>query len=816
MDITLPDQAQVVVIGAGILGCSTAYHLAKNGCRDVLVLEKHKITSGSTWHAAGAVGQLRSNANITRMLGHSVELYSKLAEETGQDTGWVENGSLRLACNNDRRAEYERAATTARSFGLEMEMLSPAEAKNLFPIMDVDDLVCAAYVPSDGVVNPADVTMALAKGARDQGVRIVEDVKVESFTINNGSVVGVTTDYGEIRCESVVNCAGIWAREIGRLAGVNVPLQPSHHQYLVTEKIDGLARNVPTLRDPDHLTYFKEEVGGLAYGGYELNPIPYVESPIPPDHEFKLMQENIEQFEPLLRGGVKRIPSLETVGIKTWFNGIESFTEDGMFILGESPEVRNFFIGAGFNAFGIASGGGAGKALAEWILAGEAPFDLYAADVRRFSTYHKSDKQVRVRALEGQGRHYAMGWPHDDTQQAGRPFRRSAIYHRLKDNGACFGMKSGWERPNWFAPAGVEPIDQHSFGRQNWFPYVAQEHRSCREAVALFDVSYFAKFTLVGRDSEQCLQRICAANVGHAPEKISYTQMLNDKGGIECDLTVTRIDDNEFYIVTGTGFAIRDFTHIKRNILAQENASLLDVTSAYGTLSVMGPRARDLLSTITEGDLSNESFPFGTWKLVHINGAPVRALRVTFVGELGWELHIPSEYLTHVYDSLKTEGVKFDLKDAGYRAIDSLRLEKGYRIWGSDIGPDYTPYEAGLGFAVDMNKSDLFNGKQTLSEKQGEILTKRLVTFTVNDPDAILHGRETIYRNNERVGWIASAGHGHTIGKDIGLGYVRHQDGVSKEFLENGDYELEVRTRRVPATLHLGALYDPGNSRIRC
>ena len=809
-----PDQARIVIIGGGIIGCSTAYHLMAAGASDVVLIEKHKLTSGSTWHAAGAAGQLRANANVTRLLGHSVALYGRLEAETGQATGWKANGSLRLACSADRRTEFERAVTTAHSFGLEMHLISAVEARDLVPSMTVDDVVCAAYLPSDGVANPTDLTMALAKGARQRGARLFEDTMVTAMQVDGRAVTALATNRGTIKCETVVNCAGIWSREIGRLAGVNVPIQPSYHQYLVTEPIAGLSPDTPTIRDPDHLTYFKEEVGGLAMGGYELNPLPYRVTPRPDDHAFKLMQEDVDHFEQFMAPAMARFPALETTGIKTWFHGIESFTEDGMFILGAAPELRNYYVGTGFNAFGIAAAGGAGQALAAWILAGEQPFDLWAADIRRFAQFHRSDDQLCARALEGQARHYTMGWPFEEMS-AGRPLRLSPVHHRLTAARACFGQKFGWERPNWFAPDGVEPKDEHSFGRPNWFPHVGAEHRACREAAALFDMSFFSKFVLLGRDAAAALQAICANDVDTSAGRITYTQLLNSRGGIECDLTVARLSAEQYYIVTGTGFATHDFAHIERHIPPDAQASLLDVTSAYGTLALMGPRAREILSAVAEGELGNEGFPFGAVREIYVDGAPVRAMRITFVGELGWELHVPSEYMVQVYDALKAAGGDFGLRDAGYRATDSLRLEKGYRVWGGDVGPDYTPYEAGLGFAVSLKKNVPFVGRDALLKQRNRPLTKRLMTFTIDDADTILLGRETIYRDDERVGWITTAGHGHTVGKDIGLGYVRNEAGVTDDYLRAGRYALEVGTRLVPATLHMRPLYDPDNRRVR-
>ena len=527
------------------------------------------------------------------------------------------------------------------------------------------------------------------------------------------------------------------------------------------------------------------------------------------------MPENLDHFTPRMAALLDWIPALKTAGIKSWFNGLEAFTEDQNPVMGEAPEVRNIFVSAGFNAYGVSGCGGAGMAIGEWILNGEPPYDLWSFDIRRFGAYHRSDKQVLARSLEGQGHHYRIVWPFEEMQ-AGRPLRRSAIYERLAAQRACFGAKFGWERPNWFAPAGTEPRESESFERPHWHQYVAAEHAACRDAVAIFDQSSFAKFALLGADAERLLQRLCAADIAKPPGRISYTQMLNRHGGIECDLTVARIAEDHFYIVTGTGFATHDFEHIRRHIPDDAHASLIDITSAYGTLAVMGPRARQCLSRICEGDLGPDAFPFGAVREIYLGGAPVRAMRLSFVGELGWELHVPSEYMVTVYDAIKAAGAEFGLRDAGYRAIDSLRLEKGYRVWAADIGPDYTPLEAGLGFALAFDKGVDFIGRDALLRQRDQPLTKRLVSFAIPDDPALqLHGRETILRDGERVGWITSGGFGHTVGRGIGMGYVWRADGVTEAYLRSGTYELEVATRRVPAELHLRPLYDPDNSRVR-
>lgn len=811
----LPTTAKAVIIGGGIVGCSTAYHLAKLGWTDTVLLERKKLTSGTTFHAAGLVGQLRSNANITQLLGYSVDLYNRLEAETGLGTGWKMNGGLRLACNEARWIEVKRQATTARSFGLEMELLTPNEAKELWPLMDVGDVIGAAFMPTDGQANPSDITQALAKGARMAGARLFEDTKVTDIEIENGRIRAVITDKGRIECERVICCAGQWTRDFAARFGVNVPLVSMEHQYMVTEAIAGVTSTLPTLRDPDRLTYYKEEVGGLVMGGYEPNPIPWARNGIPKDFHYSLLDSNFDHFEQIMELSLGRVPALATAGIKTLTNGPESFTPDGTFIIGEAPELKNFFVGAGFNAFGIAAGGGAGMALAEWVYKGEPPFDLWSADIRRFGAPHFDTDWVRTRTVEAYGKHYTMGWPHEENT-SGRPCRKSPLYAHLKARGACFGEKLGWERPNWFADTsrGETPEDQYSFGRQNWFDAVGREHRAAREDAVLFDQSSFAKFTLKGPDAAAALGWIAANDVDRPVGSLIYTQMLNDRGGIECDLTVGRVAWDEYYIVTGTGFATHDFDWIKRNIPAGMNCQLFDVTSSKAVLSLMGPKARSVLEQVTRSDLSNAAFPFGTLRTIGIAGCPVLALRVTYVGELGWELHLPVEFATTVYEALMQAGKAHGLMNAGYRAIESLRLEKGYRAWGADIGPDHTPFEAGLGWAVKLRKEIDFKGRAAMQAAKDNGVKKMMAGFTV-DPDIILLGRETIYRNGDRVGWLSSGGYGYTIGKSIGYGYVRNPKGVDRAYIEAGTYELEVATERVPCTVHMDPLYDPRMARVK-
>ena len=813
----IPSSSKVIIIGGGIVGCSTAYHLAKLGC-ETLLLEAHKLTSGTTFHAAGLVGQLRSSANITQLLGYSVELYDRIEAETGLGTGWKMNGGLRLACNKERWIEVKRQATTAHSFGLDMQLLTPQEAQQLWPLMTIDDVVGAAFLPTDGQANPSDITQALAKGARNSGAIIIEDTPVIDLDIDKGVIKAVVTAKGRIECERVVCCAGQWSREFAHQFGVNVPLISVQHQYMLTETIEGVSDSLPTLRDPDRLTYYKEEVGGLVMGGYEQNPVPWAVDGIPEGFHYSLLDSNFDHFEPMLEMSLGRVPALVDTGIKQLTNGPESFTPDGNFILGEAPELRNFFVGAGFNAFGIAAGGGAGMALAEWVHHGAPPYDLWAVDIRRFGRPHRDTDWVRTRTLEAYAKHYTLAWPGEE-HTSGRPCRRSPLYQTLKAQGACFGEKLGWERPNWFADttAGEIAEDVYSFAQPNWHNAVAREHHAVRTAAVLIDQTSFAKFILKGPGAKAALDWLAANDVDKPPGALTYTQMLDENGGIQCDVTIARLAENEFYIVTGTGFATHDFDWISRHIPAELDAQLFDVTSATCVLALMGPKSRDILKVVTRDDVSDQKFPFGTTKLIGIAGCSVNALRVTYVGELGWELHLPIEYAQTVYDVLMQAGSQHGLVNAGYRTIETCRLEKGYRAWGSDIGPDHTPLEAGLGWAVKSRKNNVpFMGREAIAKQFETGVKKRLVGFTVADPDVVLLGRETILRNGERVGWLSSGGFGHHINKAIGYGYVRQSEPIDTDFIASGEYQLEVATERVDCTAHLTPLYDPKMLRIKC
>jgi sarcosine dehydrogenase len=813
MNSSLPSHCEIVVIGGGIIGCSTAYHLARDQGREVLLLEQNRLTSGSTWHAAGLVGQLRSSAAITELLRYSVDLYGRLETETGLATGWKPTGCIRLATCSDRMTEFRRLATTARSFGMEMHLLTPSEIKVLWPPMEVDDLVGGSFLPSDGQANPSDITQSLAKGARAHGARVIESIEVTGFIISGRRVTAVVTDRGLISCEAVVNCAGQWARQVGTLAGVRVPLQSVKHQYIMTEKIEGIAAHLSTVRDPDHRTYFKEEVGGLVLGGYEPNPIPYTLGDISRDFSFQLFDDDWDHFAQHMQAALARVPALRTAGIKKMIHAPESFTPDGNFILGVAPELKNYFVGAGFNAYGIASAGGAGWALAHWIATGEAPLDLWPVDIRRFSSAQADKHWLCERTLEAYRKHYAVAYPFAEFETA-RNLKVSSIYRKLRDLGAVFGSKLGWERANWFAPAGTAARDELSMGSPNWYGAVSDEHHRTRNAVSIFDQTSFAKFELRGRGAAEALSYLCANDINKPVGRVIYTQMLNNRGGIECDLTVARIADEQFYIVTGTGFRTHDEAWI-RDHLDRFDASLLDVTEEFATLSVMGPKARSLIAPLADNDLSNAAFPFGDARELMVAGRKVRALRITYVGELGWELHLANSDLEVVFDALVHAGRSLGVGVAGYRAIESLRLEKGYRAWGSDIGPNDTPFEAGLQFAVKLNSGADFIGRGALQKNAAQPLRKKFIGFSCAQPDVMLLGRETILRDGEPVGYLTSGGFGFSVDRPIGYGYLRKRDGISRDWVQSGRYQLVVAETTHACQIHLKPLWDPSGARIR-
>ena len=808
----IPSHARVVIIGGGIVGSSVAYHLTKLGWRDVVLLERRDLSCGTTWHAAGLVGQLRSSHNLTRLASYGAVLYESLEAETGQATGFRRCGSISVARTAERLIELKRGASMAKCFGVEIELISPSEAGRLWPLMRTDDLAGAVWIPRDGRTNPIDTTLALAKGARQGGATILENVAVTGIHRERGVATGVATNHGDVACEIVVNCAGMWGREIGRMAGVNVPLHASEHFYIVTEPMAGVTRELPVLRDTDGYIYAREEVGGLLMGGFEPIAKPWGMDGIPADFAFSLLPEDWDHFRIFMEQAIVRIPALETALVRRHVNGPESFTPDNRYMLGEAPELRNFFVAAGFNSVGIASAAGAGRALAEWIVASEPSMDLWDVDIRRFMPFQSNAGYLRERTREVVGLLYAMHWPFRQPETA-RGVRRSVLHDRLAGRGAVFGVAAGWERANWFATAGVEPRYAYTYGRQNWFPCATAEHRAVREGVGLFDQSSLAKFRLQGPDATAVLQSLCANDVDVPPGRIVYTQMLNARGGIECDLTVSRLAEDTYLIVTIAAAATHDADWIRRS-LGDARVTLTDVTSAFTVLGVMGPHSRELLSRVTSADLSDTAFPFGTTREIDIGYGLARATRITYVGELGWELYLPTEFAAGAYDAVLEAGEGLGLRHAGYHAMDSLRMEKGYRSWGHDIGGDDTPLQAGLGFAVALKK-DAFVGRDALLRQRDKPLTRRLVMFTLDDAEPLLLGDEPIYRDGVLVGRITSGAYGHTLGRSVGMGYVTHADGVDAAFVRAGRWQLEIALGRFAATAHLEPPYDPKSARVR-
>jgi glycine cleavage system aminomethyltransferase T/glycine/D-amino acid oxidase-like deaminating enzyme len=768
---TLPSHAEIVIVGGGIAGCSVAYHLAKMGKTNVLLLEQGKLTSGTTWHAAGLVGQMRPNRNMTQMSKYGIELYASLEAETGLATGWKQCGSVNVARTPERMKVLKKQVAMANSFGVECHEISPQEAGDKYPIMRTDDLQGAIWLPGDGKANPADLCMSLAKGARNRGVKMVEGVEVTGVIMENGKAVGVKTAQGDVRCEVLVNCAGQWARQFGKLAGVNVPLYSAEHFYIVTGKIPGVHPMLPVMRDPDGYIYYKEEVGGLVMGGFEPQAKPWKMDPIPATFQFELLDEDWDQFEILMTNAMHRTPCLETAEVKMLLNGPESFTPDGNFILGEAPELRNYFVCAGFNSAGIANSGGAGRLMAEWIVGGEPSTDLWDVDIRRFGSFTGNRKALAERTGETLGLHYAMRWPRQELETA-RPLRTSPLYDILSAKGAEFGSKNGWERASYFRPGGVARPD-YTLGKPGWLPWMLEEQKATRETVAFYDQTSFSKYLLQGRDALAVLQRLCANEMDVPIGKMVYTAMLNERGGFESDLTVMRQAADRFLIITGSAQTVRDFDWITRHIGEAEHAVLTDVSAMYSVLSVMGPKARELLTLVSPDDLSPEALKFSWTKEIDVGFARVRAARMSYVGGPGFELYTPIEMARHVYLALMEAGKALGIRDAGYYALDALRIEQGRRAWGAELGPDETPWEAGLAFSVKLDKPADFIGKAALLNSQGLALRKKLVTLVFDTPEAFAWGGEAIVLGGQTVGEISSVGWSPLAGACVALGYVR-------------------------------------------
>ena len=819
MPKSLPARADVVIIGGGVVGASIAYHLTGIGIRNTVLLERKQLTSGTTWHAAGLVGQLRASRNLTELAKYTTGLFEGLEKETGQATGFKQNGSISVALTEGRLEELKRGASMAKSFGLEVKVVSTGEIVERVPHYNLEGAVGGVFLPKDGQVNPIDVTQALAAGARQRGGKVFENTKVTRILVKDGRTIGVETTDGTIRADKVVIAAGMWSRDMGRSIGVDIPLHAAEHFYIVTEPIEALPRNMPVVRIPDECTYYKEDAGKLLVGAFEPVAKPWGTDGIPEDHAFETLPEDMDHFEPILADAVKRVPMLETAGIALFFNGPESFTPDDRYYLGETPEVKDLFVATGFNSIGIQSSGGAGKVLADWIKSGHPPMDLNGVDVRRIHPFQSVKRYVRDRTVESLGLLYAMHWPYRQVVTA-RGVRRSPIHDRLKALNACFGEVNGWERPNWYAPKGVEPAYEYSYGRQNWWPYADAEAKALMTSCAFFDQTSFAKFLVEGADAAKVLNRISANDIDVEPGRIVYTQWLNERGGIEADLTVTRRSDDSFMVVTGAAPQTRDFAWLKRNIPEGARCAATDITSGLPMIAVMGPKSRALLESLSGADLSNAAFPFGRSKEIEIGYARVRASRITYVGELGWELYIPTEFAAHVFETLWEAGQAVGLTPAGMHTMNNCRMEKAYRHWGHDMSDEETPLQAGLGFAVSFDKKGGFIGKAALAKqrKAEPVLRKRLVALALEDDGAtapMIYHEEPIYRDGELVGATTSGAWGHRVGKSLGLGYVTARDGVSAEWISAGTWEVELGWQRHPARVQLSAFYDPKGERIK-
>ena len=813
MTAELPDHANVVIVGGGVIGCSIAYHLAKRGFSDVLLLERKQLTSGTTWHAAGLVGQLRDNKNMIELAKYTADLYGELERETGQATGYKVNGSLATATNPGRMEDLVRRAEMARVFGLDVEILGPEACADRYPLIRTDDLLGGIFVPSDGQADPVGVTQAFAKGARAGGVRVLENTAVNDVLTDGGRATGVVTERGPVRARHVVLACGMWTRHLAARHGVTVPLHACEHYYILTEGFDGLTPDLPIYRDYDRCAYYKEDAGKLLLGAFEPQARPWGGDGIPEDFCFDELPGDFEHFTPILEDAIDRMPALENAGIQTFFCGPESFTADGRYHMGATPEMDGLYVAAGMNSVGIQSAGGVGKVLAAWIEDGHPPGDFNEFDIRRTMPFMRNGRFMRERVGETLGLLYAVHWPFYQFE-TGRGIRRSPVHEQLREQGACFGETAGWERANWFAPAGETPAYVYSFKRQNWFPHSAAEHTAVREAVGLFDQSSFSKFRVQGKDAEAVLNRICANDVAVAPGRIVYTQWLNARGGIEADLTVTRLAPDDFLVVTTATGQVRDFKWLTAHIPDEARCVATDVTSAYAVFGVMGPNSRALLQTLTPDDLSHAGFPFAHSREIELGHGLVRASRITYVGELGWEIYVPAEMAAHVYESLTEAGADFGLKPAGMHALGSLRIEKAYRHWGHDITDEDSPIEAGLGFAVKTDKPD-FIGREAVMRQKEKGVSKRLVQFLLQDPAPLLYHNEPIYRDGEMAGYVTSAMYGHTLGGAVGLGYVHGEAGLTADDIRAGTYEIAVAGRRVPATASLKPLLDPANEKVK-
>ena len=822
--MNIPKQANVIIIGGGVIGCSIAYHLGKLGWKDIVLLERKKLTSGTTWHAAGLIAQLRATQNMTRLAKYSQELYWDLEKETGVVTGFKRNGSMTVALTEERLEELNRQADMARAYDVEIENINKSQIQERYPHLNTEDVLGGVWLPKDGQADPVNITLALAKGARNFGVTIIEDLKVNSIETNDGKVKAVRTHQGLINANYIVNAGGMWGQEIGNMAGASVPLHACEHFYIVTEPIDNLTPELPVLRVPDECAYYKEDAGKILLGAFEPNSKPWGGDGIPEDFEFDSLPEDFDHFEPILERAVKRFPFLDKAGIKTFFNGPESFTVDNRYLLGETPEVKNFFVAAGFNSVGIQSAGGAGKVLADWINSGRPTIDLWEVDIRRMMPFQKNKNYLRTRVSETLGLLYADHFPYRQFE-TGRNIKRSPIHFHLEKQGACFGETSGWERPNWFLNENELsqkkiPEYKYSWKRQNWFSNSADEHKAIRNSLGLFDLSSFGKIRLSGKDSEDFLQKICGNNIAVPVGKIVYTQFLNDDGGIESDVTITRLSSDEFIIVTPAATIQKDLNWIKNHIPTDAHCFSYDATSSEAVISIMGPNSRKFLQPLILNSLDNEDFPFGHAKEIEIGMSIARAHRISYVGELGWEIYISSDMAAHVFEKIQERSAEMPIKLCGLHSLDSCRIEKAYRHYGHDISTEDNIIEAGLGFAVKTQKPKSkfgdFIGKNAVEIKKQEGVEKRLMQFVLNDPEPLLYHNEPIIKDDRIVGYLTSGNFGHHLGSSVGMGYVTcKQKGESPEEHLKGNYMIDVAGKRYSANAYLKPAYDPLSNNVK-
>jgi 4-methylaminobutanoate oxidase (formaldehyde-forming) len=813
----LPKHARVVVVGGGIIGCSVAYHLAHMGWKDVVLLERDRLTSGTTWHAAGLIVTFGSTSETsTEMRKYSRALYSRLEAETGLSTGFKPVGFIEVATEPDRLEEYRRVSAFNRYCGVDVHEISPSQVKELFPLARTDDILAGFYVKEDGQANPVDITMSLAKGARMQGAKIIEGVPVTGVLKKRGVVTGVRTEFGDIEAEYVVNCAGMWARQLGAKAGVNIPLQSAEHYYLITEKIPELSGSVPVLEDPGSFGYFREEVGGLMVGLFEPVCAPWKVDGVPEDFSFGELNPDWDRMGPYVETAMKRVPVSMEVGIRKFFCGPESFTPDLQPVVGEAPELKNYFVAAGLNSIGILTGGGLGRVMAHWIINGRPDVDITGFNIDRLHTYQSNPEYRRTRTVESLGMVYQCHYPTRSMETA-RGAKRSPVHDRLAARGAYFKDVSGWEGPDWYAPPGVKPeVERLSWGRQNWFPYWEAEHKATREGVILMDMSFMSKFRVEGRDAGRLLNFISANDVDGAPGVITYTQWLNEGGKIEADLTVTKLDDERYWVVA-TDTAHRHVETLMRRHMSEAHAFVTDVTSGYAQINIQGPRSRELVQSVTTADLSNEAFPFRAAREIDMGYARAMCVRITYLGELGYELYIPAEQASYVYDRLTTAGESVGLRHAGLKALNSLRMEKGYRDYGHDIDNTDSVLEAGLGFAVDLKKPGGFVGRDAvLAKKAAGPLTRRIVQVLVKDPEPMMFHAEVVRRSGNAVGYVRAASYGFTVGGAVGLVMVEAGEPVTQAYLDAGSWEVEIAGKKYPAVASMKPLYDPENKRVKC